>query len=324
MRIERFESIRGLVALFVAVAHIGDVSSNLFSPLWEHAPVGVMVFFMLSGFVIHLSYQQTSDKSFKYYFTKRFNRIYIPLLLVFAYTAIFQFAQNGTLTNFSIKVLAGNLFMTQGILSTTLFNNGPLWSLSYEWWFYMLYIPILKIFRQKSSIIVYTLGIAACIAEQFYPASPLFTRFPIFLMVWWFGVDLANVYLNNNRKIDLQDIKYQLAALIIASVLLKGMIMVATILFILGFIWYKLRWRFFDKTIGLLHPFGSISYVIYISHWPLVNQAHYLDFIEIPYLASAIYMVTCILFSYIIERLVYPKLNKSILRQLFPAKYQKI
>jgi len=93
-------------------------------------------------------------------------------------------------------------------------------------------------------------------------------------------------------------------------------------LFCFGLIWYKLGWKFFDKTLDWFHPYGVISYVIYISHWPFVCQARYLGFIEIPYVASMIYLVICLIFSYLVERVIYPKLNILSLKLLFPSKYK--
>lgn len=42
----------------------------------------------------------------------------------------------------NLPVFAGNLFMLQGILTGTLGSNNPLWSLSYEWWYYCLFALI--------------------------------------------------------------------------------------------------------------------------------------------------------------------------------------
>lgn len=323
MRIEKFESIRGMFAMYVIITHIAEVLSvDFLKPVWEFAPIGVMVFFVLSGFVIHLSYQNSSDKTFKNYFFRRFNRIYIPLLITFVVSAIFLYLQNGYVVGFSVKSLIGNLLMTQTIFSQPLFNNGPLWSLAYEWWFYMLYIPIIYMFKNKSSLFVYVAAIAACLVEHFHYASPI-SRFPIYLMVWWFGVDLANAYIANNRKLNLKDVKFQVLALIIASLIVGGVIRDLTIGFFIGYVWYKSGWRFYDKTVGLFHWFGPISYVLYISHWPLVCQAKYLSFIDMPYLESALYLVTCIAFSYLVERIIYPKLNRFVLKKVFPAKYRK-
>jgi peptidoglycan/LPS O-acetylase OafA/YrhL len=43
--------------------------------------VGVPIFFTVSGFCIHLSYQRSRENGFKRFFTRRFFRIYPPYLL---------------------------------------------------------------------------------------------------------------------------------------------------------------------------------------------------------------------------------------------------
>jgi len=148
------------------------------------------------------------------------------------------------------------------------------------------------------------------------------------MVIWWFGVDLAQAYMKNDKKIFFKDIKYQFAALTIVAAISFFIIDIAYIgylwlAFLVGFGWYKARWIFFKYTIGIFYPFGAISYVIYIAHWPLVCQANYLSFIGIPYLEYALYMGVCILFSYILERKIYPPLNLKFLKTMFPAKYAR-
>lgn len=42
-------------------------------------------------------------------------------------------------TGVNVTALFGNLFMLQDVLTPTRGSNGPLWSLSYEWWYYCLF-----------------------------------------------------------------------------------------------------------------------------------------------------------------------------------------
>ena len=81
MKLWKLEAIRGLAALYVVVGHIYH-DSFLILRFGQEA---VIVFFLLSGFVIEYSHHHSRDKSFKGYFTKSVTRIYsvfIAMLLL--------------------------------------------------------------------------------------------------------------------------------------------------------------------------------------------------------------------------------------------------
>ena len=84
-RLERLESLRGFAALYVVFFHVLPQKIYLFGinvgTLFRFGPEAVIVFFVLSGFVIKFTYEKSKDKSFRYYFIRRFIRLYIPLLL---------------------------------------------------------------------------------------------------------------------------------------------------------------------------------------------------------------------------------------------------
>ena len=111
--------------------------------------------------------------------------------------------------NHEWHTLVGNLaFLTQ---IHVLFwgTDTPLWSLAYEWWFYMLY-PILWRFSRRS-VLLATAVVAACFVASRWPGGwpdieggaralagidflflprRVFTALP----AWWCGALLADVY----------------------------------------------------------------------------------------------------------------------------------
>jgi len=98
----------------------------------------VVVFFVLSGFLVggkvlerlvHGTFCPAS------YALDRFSRIYIPLLPAFAFTAIVAWALGHPP---GLGELLGNLLSLQNIACRNFGGNSPLWSLSYEVWFYVL------------------------------------------------------------------------------------------------------------------------------------------------------------------------------------------
>jgi peptidoglycan/LPS O-acetylase OafA/YrhL len=127
----------------------------------------VMVFFVISGFLVGgltLKKWQASGPSLAPYFIDRTARIYTVLIPALAcgllldwiglhhanqselYTNSAQYNTNSLTTqicaSMDVTTILGNVFMLQGILTEHLGSNGPLWSLSYEWWYYCVFALI--------------------------------------------------------------------------------------------------------------------------------------------------------------------------------------
>lgn len=87
-RLEKLEAIRGFAAIYVVFYHLFASGIVIFgvnlSFLFRFGQEAVILFFLLSGFVIYHSFIKSKDHSnFKVFFWKRFLRIYIPLIIVF-------------------------------------------------------------------------------------------------------------------------------------------------------------------------------------------------------------------------------------------------
>lgn len=103
--------------------------------------VAVMLFFIVSGFVIKYSTVQKAHLTFKEYFLKRFLRIYpvfiLSLLISYVTASInanrwFPFQTDHFLLNL---LNFQDLDRHPGYWYKGYFENTPLWSISYEWWF---------------------------------------------------------------------------------------------------------------------------------------------------------------------------------------------
>lgn len=112
---------------------------------------GVPIFFVVSGFCIHLSFHQ-QGKEWRAFFIRRFFRIYPAYLaaLVFSvlliYGTYFQLALHTK--GFWTQVLT-HLFFVHNVNPTTFTGlNGPFWSLAIETQLYLLY-PVLLIVAGK-------------------------------------------------------------------------------------------------------------------------------------------------------------------------------
>ncbi len=130
---------------------------------------GVLLFFLISGFCIHYRQARTLQSrpgekrllNLRSYGWRRFRRLYPPLLLALALTVLFDTIgaavdpayyagqtpydsiNNAAVAgSYSAATLVGALLFQSSLAVPTFGTNGPLWSLSYEFWFYVLY-PVL-------------------------------------------------------------------------------------------------------------------------------------------------------------------------------------
>ena len=158
--------IRGLSAQLVVIGHLFSFY-NIFG-LGQHENrfliqnFGVVIFFILSGFLIGYSVDNKSEKqeyTFRHFFIDRFSRIfiaYVPSLFIIAMLDIASYKISGTTAYadaLNIKTFIGNIFMLQDFpiqnaltkifkqkIHLTMFGSGrPLWTVAVEWWIYLLF-----------------------------------------------------------------------------------------------------------------------------------------------------------------------------------------
>lgn len=346
MRLKKLEALRGFAAFYVVLHHSLPHSYVMFGiNLGNFVRFGqeaVMLFFLLSGFVINYSFRKSKEKTFKLYFLKRFSRIYIPLIIIMAVGYIIESVRIGGFANPEVQSLLLNLFMLQDISSlkpnvivNPYMHNSPLWSLSYEWWFYMLFFPVLYFLESENrqAILIYALAIISALIYCLYPY--FIPRLLMYASIWWTGVYLSNKYISGS-SMGFAELKIPLLALLIISSILG----LNTIIFILSnksvavgvhpflefrhhifallviifaIIWKKFEWVGFSK---IFHPFlflAPMSYVIYISHHYFVVDAKYLDFMNNEMVQWIFYMVNLVAISWLIEVALYPKLQRALL-----------
>lgn len=140
------ELIRGLACLQVFVSHIFTVLMfhsriKVNSSFWKLTVLdwsyeSVIIFFVLSGYVIALS-QQRKHRDFSSFMIARLHRLgplYLVALAISFGLEAFLYPPP------AYNQLLGHLIFIQGSALTPLFNtNTPLWSLSYEFYFYLIF-----------------------------------------------------------------------------------------------------------------------------------------------------------------------------------------
>jgi peptidoglycan/LPS O-acetylase OafA/YrhL len=142
--IRSLTGLRGVAALYVAIYHMFNrwIRSRPASPFHlstflKHGYMSVDMFFILSGFVITLSSKklfETGMKKSNYilFMKKRFSRVY-PIYIIITIIAF------GLLSRFQgIGALIQNIFLVQ-VFTSANYILGPSWSLSAEWFAYLLF-----------------------------------------------------------------------------------------------------------------------------------------------------------------------------------------
>jgi len=274
-----------------------------FLALFRFGHEAVLFFFVLSGFVIHLrqarnlaSNPDTTKLNIGQYLIRRTRRIYPPLVAALVLTSLFDFwgerlnpafysgqthyaLINSTVhSDHSWTTLAGNAAMVMDCYTPTFGTNGPLWSLKYEWWFYLIY-PLLWP-AVRLGILTSTVLLAVLIlVTRIVPHVPLLAVQVLPMMaIWWLGVLLAEVVAGRVRHV--------WAGLGISMILLPVLYPQLGSTFLLGLviamlIWAGLRLQaagYSLKWLNKLHWLGGSSYTLYVCHMPmLVLMGAYLE-----------------------------------------------
>lgn len=144
-----------------------NVFIDLFYFITSLGPQAVIVFFVLSGFLVGgNTFDMYKNGTFKWklYLINRTTRLYIVLIpalifgLILDLTGSFNFPEYYTnmyhfgpfsynvIERLNIESIFINLTMLQTSFGPQLGSNGPLWSLAFEFWYYILFPVLLGIY----------------------------------------------------------------------------------------------------------------------------------------------------------------------------------
>lgn len=202
---------RWLAATIVVISHARDlIVSDYDGAIWSipfYLATGlghsaVILFFVLSGFWIAKTVlrrvRQSPDGFWRIYLIDRMARLWIVLLpaLLLGYSldalgvTLFPdvYLQTDRYHSFAgvsgsmdWMTWLGNVFFQQSLAVPALGSNGPLWSLAYEFWFY-LWFPALLLVRRRPSPWLLSLGMAA-----------LFPKLAAGFLCWLAGAAVASL-----------------------------------------------------------------------------------------------------------------------------------
>jgi peptidoglycan/LPS O-acetylase OafA/YrhL len=186
------EALRGFAALCVVLDHVIIWSDKLnpgfdfrekIIPYAFPGHLMVLIFFILSGYVIGLTNKTSNVFDVKKYIKKRLVRLY----------PIYLFAVCLTVVLFSItdwKDIMGNVFFLQNVVVRCFDQNTPLWSLNHEIIYYALAIPLLY---GRFSVVGYSIviGISLVISLLWFPVPLVMEGYMVGFLFWLSGFWLS-------------------------------------------------------------------------------------------------------------------------------------
>jgi peptidoglycan/LPS O-acetylase OafA/YrhL len=169
-----------------------------------------MLFFVLSGYLVTASALRSIDNgswSVESYLTQRITRLMVVLLPALALcwfwdslgiSIVPHGLYDGAISTAALSPnLAGrrdiwtlfqNGLFLQGVTTTTYGSNDPLWSLSYEFWYYMFLIPLISILHGSS--FVRRCLCAGVLCAGFWVVGRQIT---VYFLIWLLGAAVAGL-----------------------------------------------------------------------------------------------------------------------------------
>ena len=315
-RMTGLDGIRGIAALVVVFNHIYNFIPALAvdsSFLFNYTPayfliagrIAVIIFFILSGFVLSLPYYNGTSQSYSAYAVRRFCRIYLPFLavLIGAIGLHAAFADQNLVIEgartwsapLSWSVIASHIFMT-GITEDSIRLNFPMWTLIMEMRVSLI-LPLLVIFISRFSwsgvVIGAVIGVAATkiVAgmEGFDDHVALSITGTMLLTVYYISFFLFGILIAKKLEF-LKSVMRRIPVVLHALAYLGILLMPRVILkdhYLAQELWYALVGSYlilcclsftgFNAAMSVrpIMWLGRVSYSLYLVHMPLLTAAMY-------------------------------------------------
>jgi peptidoglycan/LPS O-acetylase OafA/YrhL len=284
-----FDLLRLLFASVVCVVHFIDLSGiSEFNVVtyFLSSEVSVKAFFVISGFLIFLSYERSS--SLNSYFEKRIRRIYpayavVVLICSFALFSVSTCSASDYFGFEWVKYLVANIIFLNflqptlpGVFEGNILKavNGALWTLKIEVLFYFA-VPIIGVFFRKFSrlnvlLCIYFVSIIYFETMQVLADT---TGRPIFLelgrqlpgqLMWFISGALLLYYFSLFQRFQVRAVLLSLLVIVAGKFFPLGLIQplaLAVVVIFFGTFWF----------LGNFGKYGDFSYGVYITHFPIIQ-----------------------------------------------------
>ena len=166
--------LRGIAALWVVVFHFSEIVakfvSTKYSLLLTKGYLMVDLFFILSGFIMIHVYRkkfqtELSIKNFREFIVARFARVYPLHFFTLMFMVLLIASSGGWNIVEDPKAISSNLLLIHSFGIHKIFTwNVPSWSISAEWWAYMIFPLIVLFIYRKKGMAIAILGLFVVLA----------------------------------------------------------------------------------------------------------------------------------------------------------------
>ncbi len=289
MKLNALTGTRGIAAIMVVIFHFGGAyfPFNLIPALFSTGYMAVSYFFVLSGFVLYISRQQTSWLSFLVRRIVRIAPAYLIALLIFVIVYIIYKPPVPSALPKQIVITA--LMIQSFFPDYVLKLNSPGWSVSVEFFFYIVF-PLMLLFCNKKGLFVMLTIIAFLISQSIHlyyfrnidplTGSGIFFNPLMHLSQFMTGI-CGGMLFEGSGKVYARNkiLPVLLSALLIFMLLYKpdslsyqaGLISPLFMLLILSIAVNGSKWLSYPFMVFL----GEISYGIYIYQLPIFKATGY-------------------------------------------------
>jgi peptidoglycan/LPS O-acetylase OafA/YrhL len=319
LNLRSLDALRGFLATYVLLGHCrwllwaGNSEWNQQPHSWwsnilayasaslRFGHEAVIVFFVLSGFFIHLriSQQLAKSQTFQFnilnFFQRRCYRLVPPYLFALALTVILDLVgrslyptlylgmtgdalldQNFQRKEFSLISVVPALLLLPSSLGKDFGSNAPLWSLAYEIVYYFLY-PFWLRLRQLRALPAYLAGLGLPVLASFFLRDGFTHQVMIHYPIWLCGAALAEIL--SKRKLPERVILISSLVFVIAFVSIQFPVYLPFLIIfhaLLGssavLLVVSLPLSLLKNKIHLIcEQLGIESYTLYISHFPIIT-----------------------------------------------------
>jgi peptidoglycan/LPS O-acetylase OafA/YrhL len=215
-----------------------------------------------------------------------------------------------------------------GVFVRTFFNS-PLWSISYEWFFYLLYLPLLKI-KPNYSIFIKGLILSLFGILTFYFVNNKISMTVLYFIIWIIGADIAESYLENSKYIFKKFLKHVIILSIFVVLFLSQVdyeekmsfgfypfiqsyhFLTSLIFIVVLFFLQNSKYLANIKQNKTVTFFSNISYSLYAIHYPICISFSQIFFnVEtVSVTAFIIGLIITIVISYLLEVKIQKFINK--------------
>jgi peptidoglycan/LPS O-acetylase OafA/YrhL len=319
VKLNQLAGLRGICAWWVVFYHslhlMNDSVPLAVKHVILHGYLAVDLFFLLSGFVIFLSYHATLSGNFPHsigkFYWNRLSRIYpLHLVMLCTYLALFfayTFLSNSRTApgSYTVTNFVQSMFLIQMWIGSDLTWNVPSWSISSEWFVY-LFFPLMAFSLRKlrGSIAAHLLSIAlaAAILYMIYRSSSLeslgaeISRMALVrtMLEFLMGVFVGSLFVNH-RAFLARHSRAALVAVIGLCVLYVSVpvpdyaLIPLTFAFLIAYLSVTTSWITAALSAPVLVYLGEISYSTYMVHY-LVYDILKAGFVEDTHNVNQLYL----------------------------------